>query len=379
MVQHRARGAAADAVRPVAIERVLADIEIEGREIGGAESVDGRIDAGPVMGFHRAAQPARRAPPSRCSTQRSSSGISASGRISVGAKPSRLPSSQRSVLRRRRYSSACCLRISGPMRRSSVVSDDHHPEAQDVGAVLLLDLLRRDDVAERLRHLAALLVEHEAVRQHRLERRPAARADGFQQRGMEPAAMLVRAFEIEIGRPGQAARLQHEGVGRAAFEPDIDDVASPARSRPGSRSWPRKRSGGEAYQASAPSSRNASTTRATTAGSRSGSPVARWTKIAIGTPQARWRLMHQSGRAATMLPMRLRPGIRHEMGLGDRRQRAGADVLRPVHADEPLRRGAVDQRRLGAPGMRVGMHELAAREQRRRPRPARRRPASAAL
>ena len=47
--------------------------------------------------------------------------------------------------------------------------------------------------------------------------------------------------------------------------------------------------------------------RATTAGSRSGWPLARSTNTAIGTPQARWRLMHQSGRAATMLPMRLRP------------------------------------------------------------------------
>src|SRR5271163_3147157 len=47
---------------------------------------------------------------------RSSSGISASGRCSAGENRSRLPSSQRSVLRRRRYNSAVCLRISGPMR-----------------------------------------------------------------------------------------------------------------------------------------------------------------------------------------------------------------------------------------------------------------------
>ena len=47
--------------------------------------------------------------------------------------------------------------------------------------------------------------------------------------------------------------------------------------------------------------------RATTAGSRSGSPVRRETKTAIGTPQARWRLMHQSGLCATMLASRVRP------------------------------------------------------------------------
>ena len=47
--------------------------------------------------------------------------------------------------------------------------------------------------------------------------------------------------------------------------------------------------------------------RCTTSGSRSGSPVRLSTNTAIGTPQARWRLMHQSGRALTMPPSRLRP------------------------------------------------------------------------
>ena len=108
-----------------------------------------------------------------------------------------------------------------------IVAADHHPQAQDVGAVGLHHVLRRRRVAERLRHLAALLVEREAVRHHRLVGRAAARAAGFQQRGMEPAAMLVRAFEIDVGRPGEVlvlARLQAEGVGRAGIEPDIDDV-----------------------------------------------------------------------------------------------------------------------------------------------------------
>ena len=74
-----------------------------------------------------------------------------------------------------------------------------HPHAQDVGAGLLHHVLRRDRVAERLRHLAPVLVEHEAVRQHHVERRDAARAAAFQQRGMKPAAMLVRAFQIHHG------------------------------------------------------------------------------------------------------------------------------------------------------------------------------------
>ncbi len=47
--------------------------------------------------------------------------------------------------------------------------------------------------------------------------------------------------------------------------------------------------------------------RSSTATSRSGSPLRLCTKTGIGTPQARWRLMHQSGRAAIIEPMRLRP------------------------------------------------------------------------
>ena len=36
--------------------------------------------------------------------------------------------------------------------------------------------------------------------------------------------MLVRAFEVNVRRCRQAACFQHEGVGGAGFEPDVDDV-----------------------------------------------------------------------------------------------------------------------------------------------------------
>src|SRR3546814_20408560 len=53
----------------------------------------------------------------------------------------------------------------------------------------------------------------------------AARAAGFQQRRLEPAAMLVRPFEIEIGaRAIAVTRLHHKGVGRSAVEPHVEDV-----------------------------------------------------------------------------------------------------------------------------------------------------------
>ena len=44
--------------------------------------------------------------------------------------------------------------------------DHRHPQAEDLGAALLDHLLRDDDVADRLRHLAAFEVDDEAVREH---------------------------------------------------------------------------------------------------------------------------------------------------------------------------------------------------------------------
>ncbi len=111
------------------------------------------------------------------------------------------------------------------------------PEPQDIGAGLRHHLLRLDGVAERLRHLAAVLVQREAVGQHDVIGRAAAGAAAFQQRGMEPAAVLVAAFQIHHGvlaaidlalDAGKAGKMhgvfQHEGMGRAGIEPDVADV-----------------------------------------------------------------------------------------------------------------------------------------------------------
>src|SRR5437899_5307574 len=68
-----------------------------------------------------------------------------------------------------------------------------HPEAQDLRAVLLDDLLWRHDVAGRLRHLIAFAIEYEAVREHGLVRRAPISGDAGQQRAVEPAAEIGRA------------------------------------------------------------------------------------------------------------------------------------------------------------------------------------------
>ena len=81
------------------------------------------------------------------------------------------------------------------------------------------------DVAERLRHLPAVDVDQEPVRQDLPERRTAARAEPDQQRALEPAAMLIAALEIHVGRPRQLrAKRQDRFVARSGVEPDVEDV-----------------------------------------------------------------------------------------------------------------------------------------------------------
>ena len=140
-------------------------------------------------------------------------------------------------------------------------------------------VLRRDDVAERLRHLAALLVEHEAVRQHHVERRAAAGAAAFQQRGMKPAAVLVGAFEIHhrvaaaVGlrlMPARLGKCSGSSSTKACVEPESNQT-SRCRRPSSSPRWRASRGSARArrpaYQASAPSCSKASAMRLLTASS----------------------------------------------------------------------------------------------------------------
>src|SRR3546814_2055328 len=95
-------------------------------------------------------------------------------------------------------------------------------------------LFRSSDlVAERLRHFEALGIHGEAMREDGLIRRLSARAAAFEQRRLEPAAMLVAAFEIEVGavraavvadERGPAPAFEHEGMGAARIEPDVENI-----------------------------------------------------------------------------------------------------------------------------------------------------------
>ena len=98
------------------------------------------------------------------------------------------------------------------------------PQAQDVRAQLVHDVLRLDTVAQRLGHLAAVLVHGEAVGQALLVRGTLVDRHAGQQRGLEPAAVLVGPFQVQVGRLAEATRGEHAFMGHARIEPDVEDV-----------------------------------------------------------------------------------------------------------------------------------------------------------
>ena len=145
------------------------------------------------------------------------------------------------------------------------------------------------------------------MRQHLAERGAAARAQTDEQRALKPAAMLVAAFEIHVGRPGQLRPdRQHRLVARTRVEPHVENVhlaleASCRRSAGQVSPGGTNSSVGRSYHASAPSCSKTAAACSTIAGDVIASPHAVQSSAGIGTPHARWREMHQSGRFATML------------------------------------------------------------------------------
>ena len=258
-----------------------------------------------------------------------------------------------------------------------------HPHAQNVGAGMLDHVLRRGDVAERLRHLVAALVEHEAVGEHDVERRAAAGAAAFQQRRLKPAAMLVGAFEIhhrlgpavglalDMGERRKNFRVfEHESMRRAGIEPDVEDIVD----------LPPVLVGARAEEALARALRIPG--------------VGAFLLERLGDARIHRFVVEDFGGAIALLAHEHRdrhapgalardhpvgPALDHAVDavLARRRhpardfdgfERAMAqrvafsrDVL--VHRDEPLRRVAEDDRLFRAPGMRILMLEPAARDQ----------------
>ena len=92
----------------------------------------------------------------------------------------------------------------------------------------------------------------------------------------------------------------------------------------------------------------------------------------MGTPQMRWRLMHQSGRVAIMLVMRSLPQAGSQTTLSISSMASWRKVVfvpscaldRGFEADEPLLGGAEDDGVVAAPAMGVGVLQVGGGQQR---------------
>ena len=158
--------------------------------------------------------------------------------------------------------------------------------------------------------------------------------------------MLVGAFQVQVGRLVQAvlrALREHAGMGDAGVEPDVEDVGDlfVAGGLVAEQFGRIQRVPGiDALVFDAVGDLLASTPACADAARR----VSRSKNNAIGTPQVRWREMHQSGRPSTMPKMRASPQSGNPADLADRGERIAAQSGL-LHRDEPLRRGAERHRR----------------------------------
>ncbi len=183
---------------------------------------------------------------------------------------------------------------------------------------------------------------------------------------MEPAAVLVAALQVHVGRPAVMGAALQDAVRRTRLEPDVEDVPAffefPAAAVGTGR--PRRNEigrvllvpgvgtgGGEDLFHLVDRGRIEQRRLAffTEKGGQRHSPVALPRDAPVGT-------VGDHARDAFLAPGR-QPG-----GRFDRFQRLGAQPGR-VHGDEPLRRGAVDDRFFAAPAMGVGMAERIGVEQ----------------
>ena len=231
--------------------------------------------------------------------------------------------------------------------------------AERVGAVLVDDVPRHDDVAERLRHLLALRVGDVAEDEHRPVGRLVEQQRRDRDQRVEPAARLVdrladvvrgerRAEQLLVLERRVALRERH----RAGVEPDVDHLGHAAhlavalRARPGVLVDERavrvgQLAAGALLDLGDRSEALGVAVLAAPDGQRR-APVA----LARDRPVD---VVLQPLAEAAVLDVRRVPL--------DRLVRREQPVAQRRRADVPRRLGVVDQRRAAAPAVRVGVQE----------------------
>ncbi len=180
--------------------------------------------------------------------------------------------------------------------------------------------------------------------------------------------MLVRALQVEVGRPARVGPgFDGEGVGRAGIEPDVQDVVDLLKvgriavgpkelgrieREPGVR--PRLAHGFDDTGVDGLVAQRLAGLAVDEHGDgRAPGPLARNQPVRTGLDHAAQPVLARGGIEAS--------GVHR----GQRALAQGAAIVqRLVHGDEPLRRVAEDHRRLGAPGVGIGVLQPAAGQQR---------------
>src|SRR5690606_8029268 len=225
-------GAARGRAGGVAVEQVLADVEVDSAHLAGTEverRLPGEVEIVVVVGAPHpggeAGEPPQRPAieaADRLRRDRVAGGIEVEEvREQVAHRVAHLEVALAELLEDR---------LGGPDVVAVVLARD--PEPHDLRTVAVDQLLRIDVVAQPLADLAPLAVDDEAVGEHGAVGGAVARAHRAEQGGVEPAAVLVRALEVEVGGGAEKiAALQHRGEGDARIEPDVEDVLLLAEAR----------------------------------------------------------------------------------------------------------------------------------------------------
>ena len=180
VVEHAARRPPTRGVEPIAIKRILADVEIEGREILGAEIMQADEHGGEVERF---AGPAHLAVNLGEPVQHPAFEF---GHVLDGQP---LVLGEAGEIAEQKAQGVAQAAIGIRLVAHDLVGDadilgiirGDHPDAQDIGAILVDDGLGIHRVAQGFGHLPALPVEHETVGQHRVIGCAAPGAAGFEQ------------------------------------------------------------------------------------------------------------------------------------------------------------------------------------------------------
>ncbi len=217
--------AAGRMVRGEGVEAVLEDVEIEGAEVSVGELVEGLVGAVElevIVGGADACGELREAAKDvlvEGFELREGDGVSGRVEIVEIAEQEAQGVAQLAVV----VADALHEVFAGGYVFAEVDGGD--PEADDFAAEALGDLDRIDAVAEALGEGTALFVEGPAGGGDHFVGRGAADSNGGEERGVEPAAMLVAAFGVEVGGSVEFGLDVEDGVPACSgLKPDVEDV-----------------------------------------------------------------------------------------------------------------------------------------------------------